>query len=67
MLLTRGSSALPSVLLFAVICRSFIGDGLSDFKDALVQCNETILVKDLIKFIADLVACTEGGCIVCYC
>jgi hypothetical protein len=26
----------------------------------LIQCNETDLVKDLVRFIEDLVACTEG-------
>ncbi len=46
-------------------CNPYIGlhlfaEGLSDFRDALVQCNETELVKILVKFIEDLVACTEG-------
>ena len=38
-------------------------EGLSDFRDALVQCDETIVVKDLTEFIKDLIACTEGNCV----
>ena len=38
-------------------------EGLSDFRDALVQCDETDIVKDLTKFISDLIACTEGSCV----
>ena len=37
-----------------------VADGLVDFKDALIQCNETILIKDLMKFVSALVACTES-------
>ena len=36
------------------------GEGLSDFRDALIQCNETDIIKILVKFIEDLVSCTEG-------
>ena len=39
-----------------------MGEGLSDLKDALVQCNETYLVEDLVKFITSLISCTESGC-----
>ena len=38
-------------------------EGLSDFRDALIQCDETAIVKDLTKFIKDLIACTEGNCV----
>ena len=38
-------------------------EGLSDFRDALVQCDETVIVKDLTEFIKDLIACTEGNCV----
>ena len=37
-----------------------IAEGLSDFRDALVDCNETVVVKDLTKFISDLISCTES-------
>lgn len=35
--------------------------GLSDVRDALVQCDETVVVEDLSKFITALISCTEGN------
>ena len=37
-----------------------LAEGLEDFRDTLIQCNETIIIKDLTKFIEDLIACTAG-------
>ena len=39
--------------------------GLSDVRDALVQCDETVIVDDLSQFITDLISCTEGHYIYC--
>ena len=36
--------------------------GLTDFRDALVVCDETAIVQALTKFITDLISCTEGQC-----
>ncbi len=35
-------------------------EGLEDLRDALIQCDETVILKDLTKFIEDLIACTAG-------
>ena len=37
-----------------------IAEGLEDLRDALVQCDETVIVKDLTKFIEALISCTTG-------
>ena len=50
-------------LFFFVTGLHKFAEGLSDFRDALVQCDETAIVKDLTKFISDLIACTEGNCV----
>ena len=39
-----------------------IAQGLTDFRDALVLCDQTAIVKALTRFIEDLIACTEGQC-----
>lgn len=39
-----------------------IAQGLTDFRDALVLCEQTDIVKALTEFIEDLIACTEGDC-----
>ena len=36
------------------------GQALTDVKNTLIACNETVIVKDLEKFIEDLISCTEG-------
>ena len=38
-------------------------EGLSDIRDALIECEETAIIEDLNKFIKDLIACIEGNCV----
>ena len=38
-----------------------MAEGLEDFRDALIKCNETKIIQDLTKFIEDLISCTEGN------
>ena len=38
-------------------------EGLSDVRDALIECEETAIIEDLNKFIKDLIACVEGNCV----
>ncbi len=58
------ASKVSNLLTTISLCLSkglhLFAEGLSDFRDALIQCNETDIVKILTKFVEDLVSCTEG-------
>lgn len=39
-----------------------LGQALTDVKNTLIACNETVIVKDLERFIEDLISCTKDAC-----